>query len=85
MVSHLKRLRDSEELQKSPISAASTSRGPKFMLRKARIQGDRQAMRTQSLDVAQIAEVHVAQPKDKLKTGTLHAMLKQLGLSREDI
>ena len=27
----------------------------------------------------------VRNPKDELKTGTLHAMLKQLGLSREDI
>jgi len=24
-------------------------------------------------------------PKDELKTGTLHAMLKQLGLKEEDI
>ena len=27
----------------------------------------------------------VRNPKDELKTGTFHAMLKQLGLSREDI
>lgn len=27
----------------------------------------------------------VRNPKDELKTGTMHAMLKQLGLSREDI
>jgi mRNA interferase HicA len=27
----------------------------------------------------------VRNPKDELKTGTLHAMLKQLGLSRTDI
>lgn len=27
----------------------------------------------------------VRNPKDELKTGTLHAMLKQLGLSRADI
>ncbi|MHB8744191.1 MAG: type II toxin-antitoxin system HicA family toxin [Sulfuricaulis sp.] len=27
----------------------------------------------------------VRNPKDELKTGTLHAMLKQLGLSRNDI
>lgn len=27
----------------------------------------------------------VRNPKDELKTGTLHAMLKQLGLSRGDI
>ncbi len=27
----------------------------------------------------------VHSPKDELKTGTLHAMLKQLGLAREDI
>jgi mRNA interferase HicA len=27
----------------------------------------------------------VRNPKDELKTGTLHAMLRQLGLSREDI
>ena len=27
----------------------------------------------------------VRNPEDELKTGTLHAMLKQLGLSREDI
>lgn len=27
----------------------------------------------------------VRNPKDELKTGTLHAMLKLLGLSREDI
>ena len=27
----------------------------------------------------------VRNAKDELKTGTLHAMLKQLGLSREDI
>lgn len=27
----------------------------------------------------------VRNPKDELKTGTLHAMLKQLGLKREDI
>lgn len=27
----------------------------------------------------------VCNPKDELKTGTLHAMLKQLGLLREDI
>lgn len=27
----------------------------------------------------------VRNPKDELKTGTLHAMLKQLGLLREDI
>ena len=26
----------------------------------------------------------VRNPKDELKTGTLHAMLKQLGLSKED-
>lgn len=27
----------------------------------------------------------VRNPKDELKTGTFHAMLKQLGLSRDDI
>lgn len=27
----------------------------------------------------------VRNPKDELKTGTLHAMLKQLGLSRDEI
>ncbi len=27
----------------------------------------------------------VRNPKDELKTGTMHAMLKQLGLTREDI
>ena len=27
----------------------------------------------------------VRNPKDELKTGTLHAMLKQLGLTRADI
>ena len=27
----------------------------------------------------------VRNPKDELKTGTMHAMLKQLGLAREDI
>jgi mRNA interferase HicA len=27
----------------------------------------------------------VRNPKDELKTGTLHAMLKQLGLSRESV
>jgi mRNA interferase HicA len=27
----------------------------------------------------------VRNPKDDLKTGTLHGMLKQLGLSREDL
>lgn len=27
----------------------------------------------------------VRNPKDELKTGTLHAMFKQLGLSRDDI
>ncbi len=61
------------------VKKLAKERGLKFRLEKKRGKGSHQTLYFgDKLTI-------IRDPKDELKTGTLHAMLKQLGLTKDDI